>query len=91
VFDLEPETGLNRAFPRTVFDDRAEEYVRKLADKSSRILQLGKGAISRVEDQQLPAALEYLESALTGVLATEDSMEGIRAFAEKRKPLWKDE
>ena len=64
--------------------------MRRLADKSGGILRLGKEATAAVEGLPLPAALEYLESALERLMATEDSKEGIRAFIEKRRPQWKE-
>ncbi len=82
---------VNDIYPRAHFDERAGELVRKLADKSSRILGLGKRAITHIEDRTLLADLEYLESALAQVMSTSDCREGIRAFLEKRNPVWKDE
>lgn len=81
---------LNRIYPRVEFDDAAEEFVAKVAAKSAAILRLGKEAMQRVADQPLPEALEYLQTALARVMATEDSKEGLRAFLEKRPPRWID-
>jgi enoyl-CoA hydratase len=81
------ELGLvNHAFPRSEFDARAGQIVRDLGSKSSPVLQLGKKAIRHVQDRTLLQDLEYLESALAEVMATDDCREGIRAFLEKRKP-----
>ena len=82
---------VNRIYPRGRFDAEAEQYVRKLWDKSPGILRLGKEALLRTAWQSLPGRLEYLESMLARVMSTEDSKEGIRAFIEKRKPRWADE
>jgi enoyl-CoA hydratase len=81
---------VNQVYPRETFDGAADAFVRRLAEKSGCILRLGKEAIGAVEDLPLPAALEYLESALARLMKTEDSKEGIRAFFEKRKPRWID-
>ncbi len=82
---------VNQIYPRAQFDAKAGEFLNKLADKSGRILELGKKAIARVEDRMLLEDLEYLESALAEVMSTSDCREGIQAFIEKRKPQWKDE
>lgn len=82
---------INHTYPRAQFSVSAEEFMRKLAGKSSSILGLGKKAIRNVEDRKLLEDLEYLESALGQVMLTTDSHEGIRAFLEKRDPIWKDE
>jgi enoyl-CoA hydratase/carnithine racemase len=77
---------VNQVYPREAFDEAADEFVSRLAEKSGGILRLGKEAIAAVEDLPLSPALEYLEKALARLMATEDSKEGIRAFLEKRKP-----
>lgn len=82
---------INHIYPRERFDMEANQYVCKLADKSPGILRLGKEAIFQVEGKSLPDELEYLESALTKVMSSADSKEGLRAFVEKRKPQWTDE
>ncbi len=82
---------VNRVFPRSRFDVSATEYLSKLAGESSAILRLGKEAIGRIEDAGLAEELEYLEGALERVMSTGDSREGILAFVEKRRPVWKDE
>lgn len=80
---------INHAYGRDKFEAAAGEFVRKLADKSSTILQMGKKAISRILNEKLETEEKYLESALTEVMATEDSQEGRRAFVEKRSPKWR--
>jgi enoyl-CoA hydratase len=40
-------------------------------------------------DMPLGDALDYLASQLTIELGTEDAIEGVAAFFEKRDPVWK--
>ena len=80
---------VNQVFPRSQFDAGAEEFLRKITAKSPAIVRLGKEAIRKAENLALPEALEFLESSLLRLMETEDSREGIRAFIEKRKPVWK--
>ncbi len=82
---------VNQVYPRAKFDVAAIEYVRKLASKSGSILRLGKQAIREIEDRGLHEDLDYLESMLSRVMSTADSKEGMRAFLEKRPPVWSDE
>jgi enoyl-CoA hydratase len=43
----------------------------------------------RQQDMALQDALEFLQSQLTIELSTEDAVEGVTAFFEKREPQWK--
>ena len=81
---------VNRIFPRTSFEAAVAEYVAQLAAKSGEILRRGKAAMRAVEGLTLAEQLDHLEDALARLMATDDSREGIRAFVEKRAPLWKN-
>jgi enoyl-CoA hydratase/carnithine racemase len=43
----------------------------------------------RQQDMAFADALEYLHHNLTLAFSTEDVHEGVRAFFEKRDPVWK--
>jgi len=79
---------INHAYNRGEFETAARDFVQQLASRSSTILKMGKEAIFRLLDKELSAEEEFLESALVEVMATEDSKEGLRSFAEKRPPKW---
>lgn len=51
---------VNHIYPRAQFDAKAEEFVRKLAEKSSRILGLGKKAVGHIADRRMLEDLEVL-------------------------------
>jgi enoyl-CoA hydratase len=80
---------VNRVVPASEFDQAVREWARKLASKSPVIMKLGKDAIFRQQDMALADALDYLRSQLTIALSTEDIEEGVKAFFEKREPVWK--
>ena len=65
------------------------EWAQKLASKSPLVMKLGKDAMWRQLDMPLLDALDYLRSQLTIELQTEDAIEGVTAFFEKREPEWK--
>jgi enoyl-CoA hydratase/carnithine racemase len=84
------EAGLaNRVVPPEEFDDAVREWAEKLAAKSPLIMKLGKDAMFRQQDMAFADAVEFLHAQLTIALSTEDIVEGVTAFFEKREPVWK--
>ena len=84
------EAGIvNRVVPAAEFDATVAEWAAKLASKSPVVMRLGKGAMFRQQDMALQDALEFLQAQLTIELSTEDAVEGVTAFFEKREPQWK--
>jgi enoyl-CoA hydratase len=80
---------VNRVVPAAEFDDAVRDWAEKLAAKSPVVMRLGKDAMWRQMDMPLLDALDYLCSQLTIELGTEDAIEGVTAFFEKREPQWK--
>ena len=64
------------------------EWASKLAAKSPVLMRLGKDALFRQQDMALADALEFLHAQLTIAFSTEDIQEGVKAFFEKRDPVW---
>ncbi len=84
------EAGIvNKVVAAEEFDAAVGEWAAKLASKSPLIMRLGKDAMWRQLDMPLADALDYLRSQLTIELSTEDAIEGVTAFFEKREPEWK--
>jgi len=61
----------------------------KIAGRSPAILGLGKAAFYRIADMDFEQALAYMHTQLTLNLLTEDAMEGVAAFLQKRDPDWR--
>lgn len=80
---------VNRVVPRAELDDAVNELTSELASKSPLISALGKRSFYRAEDMAFQDALGYLSGMLTVCLESEDTVEGITAFLQKRKPEWK--
>jgi enoyl-CoA hydratase len=80
---------VNRVVPEADFETVVAEWAGKLAGKSPVIMRLGKEAMRRQLDMPLDDALDYLRAQLTLALSTEDIVEGVSAFFEKREPQWK--
>ena len=69
-------------------DAVVDETVAALAAKSPIVLRMGRDAFYAVEDLSFDAALDLLQSGLTAVAMTNDAVEGVAAFLEKRNPNW---
>ena len=84
------EAGLcNKVVPEGEFDGFVRDWAEKLAGKSPLIMRLGKDAMFRQMDMAFLDALEYLHAQLSLALSTEDIVEGVTAFFEKREAQWK--
>jgi enoyl-CoA hydratase len=80
---------VNRVVPDTELDVLVDEWAGRLAGRSPVIMRLGKQAMRRQLDMPLDDALDYLRAQLSLALSTEDIVEGVTAFFEKREPQWK--
>src|ERR1700733_5657698 len=80
---------VNRVVPDGELDALVAEWAGKLASRSPVIMRLGKEAMRRQLDMPLDDALDYLRAQLTLAMSTEDIVEGVTAFFEKREPEWK--
>jgi len=68
-----------------------EELVAKLRGLSSVVLRLTKRAIYEAADLPFGKAMEHVERLyLERLMSTEDAKEGLQAFLEKRKPVWRN-
>ncbi len=80
---------VNRVVPAAELDAAVAEWAGRLASKSPVIMRLGKEAMRRQLDMPLDDAFAYLRAQLSLALSTEDIVEGVSAFFEKREPQWK--
>jgi enoyl-CoA hydratase len=80
---------VNKVVGADEFDAAVRDWATKLAAKSPLIMRLGKDAMFRQLDMPFLEALDYLRAQLSLALSTEDIVEGVTAFFEKRDPVWK--
>jgi enoyl-CoA hydratase len=79
----------NKVVPAGEFEAAVGDWAAKLASKSPVLMKLGHDAMYRQQDMALDDALEFLRSQLSLTFSTEDIVEGVTAFFEKREPQWK--
>jgi enoyl-CoA hydratase/carnithine racemase len=80
---------VNAVAPAEEFEATVQAWARKVAAKSPLLMKLGKDAIAATRDMALPEALDALRSRLALAFTTEDIVEGVAAFREKRDPVWR--
>jgi enoyl-CoA hydratase len=80
---------VNKVVGADEFDGAVREWAAKLAAKSPLLMRMGKDAMFRQQDMAFLEALDFLRSQLTIAMSTEDIVEGVSAFYDKREPVWK--
>src|SRR6185312_2529924 len=80
---------VNRVVPAEEYDAAVADWAGQLAAKSPVLMRMGKDAMYRQQDMAFEEALDFLRAQLAIAFATEDIQEGVRAFMEKREPVWK--
>jgi methylglutaconyl-CoA hydratase len=79
---------LNYVVPAAELDAKVEWLVSRTADKSPTALRRGKYAMRAIASMSFDESIAYTESQIAIMAMTEDAKEGLKAFAEKRKPVW---
>ena len=80
----------NDAVPDPELDSLVDEVGQRLAAFSPAALGLAKKAFSAFDAHQFDERLRQAEAVyLDELMLTEDAVEGVNAFLQKRKPLWK--
>jgi len=82
---------VNRVVPAESFEEEVSEFVGKLTALSGIVLRLTKRATLQGLASTFEEALAQSEELyLNRLMKTEDATQGLQAFMEKRKPVWKD-
>ena len=81
---------INKVVPKDELDQATMELARKLATKSPLALQIGKTGIYAMQDIPYHQSIDYLSELFASLCSTEDAEEGVSAFLERRKPVWKE-
>ncbi len=79
---------LNYVVPAAELDARVDWLIGRIADKSPTAIRRGKYAMRAIAAMSFDESIAFTESQIALSALTEDAREGLKAFAEKRKPLW---
>jgi len=81
---------VNRVVPTERLEEATRELVAKLKVNSPIVLRLTRMALRQSQDLDFKNGLEKVTDIYLNLLIrTEDAVEGLKAFLEKRKPQWK--
>ena len=80
---------VNRVVPPESLMEEAKKIATEIASKPPISIRSAKEAILRAQDTTLEVGLEFERKAFYMLFATEDGREGMKAFLEKRKPIYK--
>jgi enoyl-CoA hydratase/carnithine racemase len=79
---------LNHVVPAAELDAKIDWLVGRIIDKSPTAIRRGKYAMRAIASMSFDESIAYTESQIALLAMTEDAREGMKAFAEKRKPVW---
>jgi methylglutaconyl-CoA hydratase len=79
---------LNYVVPAAELDAKIDWLIGRLVDKSPTAIRRGKYAMRAIGSMSFDESIAYTESQIAVLAMTEDAKEGLKAFAEKRKPVW---
>jgi enoyl-CoA hydratase/carnithine racemase len=79
---------VSRVVADAELDGEVVALAERLAALSPVAVRLGKEAIYTMAEMEYDAALHYLREVVVLASRTDDAREGIRAFFEKRRPVW---
>jgi len=81
---------VNRVVPAGDLETETRNWAAKLAKKSPVALQLSKKAFYAAADLDFYKSFEYMNEAFGRLCTAEDAQEGVKAFLERRDPVWKE-
>ena len=85
------EIGLiNDCFNKSKLNREVLKIARKIASKSNLTIKIGKQTFYKQLEMPLRKAYTYTSKMMTINMMAMDAQEGISAFLEKRKPIWKN-
>ncbi len=82
---------IGKIIPDSELDKITEETIESFRQHSPIVLKMTKKAITKSFNDDFESSLKIIEDIyLKELMKTQDAEEGLRAFLEKRKPVWKN-
>lgn len=80
---------VNKVVPAEKLEEETFAFARKLIDKSPVAIQMGKEFYYQMIDMPFRQRFVLNSEIMARLCTTEDAQEGVKAFIEKRKPIWR--
>jgi cyclohexa-1,5-dienecarbonyl-CoA hydratase len=82
---------INKVIAAQSFREKADEFISKFTTLSAPVLKLTKRAVDRGLYMSVNEGITAVEQLYLGeLMKTEDAREGLNAFLERRKPIWRN-
>lgn len=81
---------VNRIVPKEDLEEETQQWAKALAQKSPVAVQIAKSAFYQSEDMSYKQQFAHMNEAFARLCTTDDAKEGVSAFFEKRRPIWKE-
>jgi enoyl-CoA hydratase/carnithine racemase len=79
---------INKIAPVDQLEPETQKWAETLAKKSPLAVQIAKSAFYTSENMDYDRQFEFMNEAFARLCSTDDAKEGVKAFFEKRKPVW---
>jgi enoyl-CoA hydratase/carnithine racemase len=79
---------VNYVVPVAELDSKVDWLLARIVDKSPTAIRRGKYALRAMQDMTFEQSIGYAEVQIGSIIHTEDANEGMKAFNERRAPVW---